>query len=118
MAQSFSIDPRLPIPDDMDLKSPSHPRNVTRNAIVVQNQASADTKYDPYPPPRVEEPFESGGVLSLFKYRVQPNKLITLLFFFLVFYGIAYVLFGKKEKQLRFWIPLAATFVVAMLLLK
>lgn len=117
MAQSFSIDPRLPIPDDMDLKSPSHPRNVTRNAIVVQNQASADTKYDPYPPPRVEEPFESGGILSLLKPRIQPNKLLTLLFLFVLFYGTVYVLF-PKQKQLRFWVPLGATFFTAILLLK
>ena len=38
----------------MSETDPNHPKNIMRNAAIVQNQASADTKYDIYPPPRIE----------------------------------------------------------------
>lgn len=52
--QTFVMDSRLPVSDTLSLKDPNHPRNVMRSAILIANQASADTKYDIYPPPRVE----------------------------------------------------------------
>lgn len=52
--QQFVFDARLPVGDSMNSADPAHPRNVMRNAAIVQNQALADTKYDIYPPPRVE----------------------------------------------------------------
>ncbi len=84
MAQSFSVDSRLPIPDDMELSNPSHPRNVTKNAIIVRDQAKADTKYDPYPPPRIYENFQS-GFFAMFSPSFQPNKLLVVFFFFVLF---------------------------------
>lgn len=53
MVQTFALDSRLPVPDGMSDSDPNHPANVMRNAQIVQNQAVADTKYDPYPPPRL-----------------------------------------------------------------
>jgi hypothetical protein len=53
MVQTFALDSRLPVPEGMSDSDPSHPANVMRNAQIVQNQAVADTKYDPYPPPRL-----------------------------------------------------------------
>jgi hypothetical protein len=53
MVQTFALDSRLPVPDGMSDNDPSHPANVMRGALIVQNQAVADTKYDPYPPPRL-----------------------------------------------------------------
>jgi hypothetical protein len=55
MVQTFAVDSRLPIPDGMAENDPTHPKNVMRDAAIVQNQAIADTKYDPYPPPRISK---------------------------------------------------------------
>jgi hypothetical protein len=96
MAQSFSVDSRLPIPDDMELSNPSHPRNVTKNAIVVRDQAKADTKYDPYPPPRIYENFQS-GIFSIFSPNFQPNKLLVILFFFVLFAIISRTILPDKR---------------------
>jgi hypothetical protein len=54
MPQTFVFDSRLPVSENASESDPNHPKNVMRSAAVVQNQASADTKYDIYPPPRVE----------------------------------------------------------------
>lgn len=55
MVQTFALDSRLPIPAGMTEDDPKHPKNVMRNAMIVQNQAVADTKYDPYPPSRISK---------------------------------------------------------------
>lgn len=52
---SYSVDARIPVSDSVSLSDPTHPKNVVKDAMMVQNQASADTKYDAYPPPRVAE---------------------------------------------------------------
>ncbi len=52
--QTFVFDTRLPVSSNVSENDPSHPKNVMRNALIVQNQAAADTKYDIYPPKRVE----------------------------------------------------------------
>lgn len=52
--QQFIFDSRLPISDTQTESDPSHPRNVMRAAKITEMQANADTKYDIYPPPRVE----------------------------------------------------------------
>jgi hypothetical protein len=54
MSTSFVFDTRLPVSPNLPASDPSHPKNVLRNALIVQNQAAADTKYDIYPPTRVE----------------------------------------------------------------
>ncbi len=54
MSQTFVFDSRLPVSENMPANDPNHPKNVMRGALIVQNQAAADTKYDIYPPPRVE----------------------------------------------------------------
>ncbi len=53
--QTFAMDSRLPVSDTMDINDPAHPRNITRSATIVQNQASADTRYDALPPQRVKD---------------------------------------------------------------
>lgn len=52
--QSFTYDARIPIGANVTTDSPEHPRNVVRNSLMIQNQATADTRYDIYPPPRVD----------------------------------------------------------------
>ena len=52
--QTFHMDSRLPVSPDADESDPNHPRNVTKGLLMTQNQATADTKYDIQPPPRVE----------------------------------------------------------------
>ena len=46
MSQGFSVDPRLPVSSTVSEDDPNHPKNVVRNMLVVQNQTTADTKYD------------------------------------------------------------------------
>ena len=62
--QTFIMDPRLPISQDTSKDDPNHPTNVCKGMQILQNQASADTKYDIHPPPRIppsqkKEPFEN-----------------------------------------------------------
>ena len=52
--QTFVVDSRLPTSENTSTDDPAHPKNVVRSALIIQNQATADTKYDIYPPPRVE----------------------------------------------------------------
>jgi hypothetical protein len=52
--QQFVFDSRLPVSPSTRDDDPNHPRNVMRNAIIVANQATADTRYDIQPPPRIE----------------------------------------------------------------
>lgn len=52
--QTFHVDSRLPVSSDVSETDPNHPKNIFKNSLMVQNQASADTKYDISPPPRVE----------------------------------------------------------------
>lgn len=51
--QTFHMDSRLPVSPNVSESDPSNPKNVTKNLLVTQNQATADTKYDIYPPTRV-----------------------------------------------------------------
>ena len=56
--KTFSLDSRLPVSTDTPTDDPNHPKNVCKGMVMLQNQALADTKYDIYPPPRVE-PFSN-----------------------------------------------------------
>jgi len=52
--QTFHVDSRLPVSENVSDTDPSNPKNIVKSTLIVQNQATADTKYDIYPPPRVE----------------------------------------------------------------
>lgn len=54
---TYTVDPRLPVGEHVSETDPAHPNMVTRNLLIVQNQAVADTKYDVVRPKRVYEPF-------------------------------------------------------------
>jgi hypothetical protein len=47
MSTLVSLDPRFPIPDSMSTRDPNHPLQLVKKARELQNQAAADTKYDP-----------------------------------------------------------------------
>jgi len=36
---------------------PAHPKNLTKNTLMLEAQSTADTRYDIQPPPRVDEGF-------------------------------------------------------------
>lgn len=59
MSQQFVFDSRLPVSDSQSESDPNHPKNVMRQSQVVSAQASADTKYDISPPPRVDPTIEN-----------------------------------------------------------
>jgi hypothetical protein len=77
MVQTFALDSRLPVPDGMSDSDPNHPAKVMRDAQIVQNQAVADTKYDPYPPPRLtkEESEEKERDARAEELRRRPVKI-------------------------------------------
>ena len=54
MSQSFVMDARIPVGANVSDNDPTHPKNVTKMALMTSAQANADTKYDIYPPPRVD----------------------------------------------------------------
>lgn len=58
---TYHVDPRLPVGDGISTTDPSHPKNVIKNLLEIQNQASADSRYDNKPqrlPPGVTEAFQ------------------------------------------------------------
>jgi hypothetical protein len=57
----YVVDPRLPVGAHVAETDPAHPNMITRNLLVVQNQAVADTKYDVLRPKRVYESFAAGA---------------------------------------------------------
>lgn len=59
MSQSYALDARIPVSKDVNPKDPAHPSNVIRGLLEVQNQATADTKYDAMPPTRIYESFST-----------------------------------------------------------
>ena len=58
--QQFVMDSRLPVSDTQSESDPNHPKNLAKNTQIVSAQASADTRYDIYPPPRVESFSDQG----------------------------------------------------------
>ena len=46
MSQGFTVDSRLPVSSSLAETDPTHPKNVVKNMLVLQNQTTADTKYD------------------------------------------------------------------------
>ncbi len=52
MATTLVVDPRLPIPDSLSTRDPSHPANLARASQEIQNQAAADARYDMQTPKR------------------------------------------------------------------
>jgi len=46
MSQGFTVDSRLPVSSSLSENDPTHPKNVVKNMLVLQNQTTADTKYD------------------------------------------------------------------------
>lgn len=102
--QTFVFDTRLPVSSNVSENDPSHPKNVMRNALIVQNQASADTKYDIYPPKRVEgfitqeqqqRAYVIAAILAVIvgitiSIRVE-NMIIRILLILIVVYSIHYL---------------------------
>jgi len=59
---TYHVDPRLPVGNDLDETDASHPKNIIKNLLQTQNQATADSYYDNKPqrlPPGVKEAFQS-----------------------------------------------------------
>lgn len=85
--QTFAFDSRLPVSDTMDINDPTHPRNITRSIAIIQNQASADTRYDALPPKRVvdnREEFANPTSSSMSSSRLLFGLIVA--FSFAIFY--------------------------------
>ncbi len=113
MSQSFAVDARIPVSKDVSQKDPAHPSNVIRGLLEVQNQATADTKYDAMPPTRIYESFQSQydintyliifGVALFILYGVYistvnsgANSKQSFRFFFFVLVVVAVLLFATR----------------------
>lgn len=46
---TYNVDPRLPIGDGLNESDPAHPKNVIKNLLQTQNQATTDSYYDNTP---------------------------------------------------------------------
>lgn len=55
--QTYAVDSRLPISASARADDPAHPKNITKNILMLEAQTTADTKYDIEPPPRLDEGF-------------------------------------------------------------
>lgn len=63
--QTFICDTRTPVGENISKKSIEHPCNIARNSIMIENQATADAVYDPYPT-RVEPFVGSAEYLTFY----------------------------------------------------
>ena len=82
--QTFVFDSRFPVSDTMSDSDPAHPRNIARNAQIVQNQSIADTRYDIYPPPRVVEHFQNASYTT--EYMMYVAIAVIVVGFILIFH--------------------------------
>ena len=71
--KTFVFDARLPVSETTSKDDPNHPKNLTRGAAIIANQAHADTKYDIMPPPRVKADSEG------FQNPVSPTHIAFVL---------------------------------------
>lgn len=113
MNQTFTMDSRIPVGANISADDPNHPKNVTKMALMTSAQANADTKYDIYPPPRVEG-FQNLttkqmdalttvaaiiAVVVAFVFALQVRILpIKIAFVAIIVMGIHYIV-GKLEKR-------------------
>jgi hypothetical protein len=49
MAQTYIVDPRLPVSPDVKPSDPTHPANIIKRLLETGHQAVADAKYDNKP---------------------------------------------------------------------
>ena len=63
--KQFIFDSRVAVSPNTSENDPAHPKNITRATQITEAQANADTKYDIYPPPRVEN-FANQRDINLF----------------------------------------------------
>lgn len=65
----FVMDSRLPVDPKADKDDPNHPENVTKRALMMERQASADSKYDSKV--TIREPFESKSFVESIDPRIR-----------------------------------------------
>lgn len=95
MATTITLDPRFPVPDSMDTTDPSHPLQLVRSGIEVQNQAAADSKYDLQTPERFKRGAKEG-----FSNPFAGIGDILLAVVLLVFVGFIWMAVGNTTKPL------------------
>ena len=109
--KTFVMDARLPVSESTAQDDPSHPKNVCKGLLMVQNQALADTKYDIMPPPRLVEKFENPPslpwklVVSIFvvllclivaiRSRSTPLKIVSIV---ILMIGIRYAIYMLEKR--------------------
>jgi hypothetical protein len=82
--QQFVLDSRLPASDTQPESDPNHPKNVMRNSQIVSAQANADTRYDIYPPPRVDAFTDINAIQTISPiYLILGSLLVALISIFI-----------------------------------
>jgi hypothetical protein len=103
--QSYTVDSRLPVPTGITPNDPTHPANLVRNMIMMQNQAVADSMYDPYPPKRIDPNKKEGNVIENFETRNRGLELLKFIGFavgwMIIFYIFSEILFYIVTKLLK-----------------
>ena len=64
MPKTLIVDTRFPA-TDLPTSDPANPKNLILDTTMIQNQASADTKYDIIPPPRIDQFVDYNGSKSM-----------------------------------------------------
>lgn len=110
MATRFVLDSNVPVDPNSNPNDPSHPSNVAKRTIMLQQQANADTKYDIPVPNRIPpEPF-SGNVVA------DMNSTLGSPTYYIIFSVVAALLcIGLAIQCKSFYLKLA--FAVAALYL-
>lgn len=62
-----------------------------RNALIIQNQANADTRYDIYPPPRVEG----------FSINLHKDTIITCVSILAIFVILTFLILYSRHTVMR-----------------
>lgn len=84
MSLTYTVDSRIPVSPDVNIRDPSHPNNIVRDLNYLENQSSADAKYDT-PPKRGYENFDN---------RFSINT------YLIVFCSVLFILYGVYTSTL------------------
>ncbi len=112
MATTIALDPRFPIPDSLSTTDPSHPLQLVKAGIQVQNQAAADSVYDLKTPDRFKNGKKEG-----FRSPFEGLSDIVVAAALLVFVGIVWLAMTNSMRPL-YPLVLLLGFAVLFLLYK
>ena len=107
--KTYVVDSRLPVSPNTSESDPTHPRMITRNILMVQNQAVADRKYDIVTPARIFEGFAPAAVMTDPRWKFAIGVGIV--------FAILYVILRVQHQSVQIALAICAILVLHSMVL-